>query len=408
MPRMLPLAGVVVVDLSKVLSGPFASQQLVDLGAEVWKIEHPRSGDDTRSFGPPFQGGESSYFLSVNRGKKSVAIDLKAPEGRALVLRMIDRADVALENFRPGAAERLGLGPEALHARKPSLVTLALRGYGSDGDPAYTGRGGYDAVIQAASGLMSLTGAVDGPPSRVGVAIADLLVGLYGVQGLLAALFRRERTGQGSHVEVSMQDAMGAILTYQAGSYFATGQNPPRLGDAHPSICPYESVDCADGRLMLAVGTDAQFERLAAVLGRPELAQDPRYRTNPDRVRNRDAVLAVLRPAFGADTVRGWEARLAAVGVPAGPILSVQEALEHPNLRARGSILEHTHPTAGRVRTIGSPVRLDGSLHREIAAPPRLGEHTREVLEGRLGLAAAEVNALEARGVVACLVASHR
>lgn len=396
----LPLAGVIVVDLSKVLSGPFASQQLVDLGAEVWKIEHPRSGDDTRSFGPPFQGGESSYFLSINRGKKSVAIDLKAPEGRDLVLQMIDRACVVLENFRTGAAERLSLGPKDLHARKSSLVTLALRGYGSDGDPEYTRRGGYDAVLQAASGLMSLTGATDGPPARVGVAIADLLVGLYGVQGILAALFHRERTGLGTHVEISMQDAMGAILTYQAGSYFATGENPPRLGDAHPSICPYQSVDCADGRLMLAVGTDLQFKELASVLGLPELAEDARYRTNPDRVRNRASLLAALGPVFRSDTVRSWDQRLAAAGIPAGPILSVAEALEHPNLRARRTVLEHQHPTAGRIRTVGSPLRFDGALHRDIPAPPRLGEHTREVLEGRLGLASSEVNELIKRDIV--------
>lgn len=396
-----PLSGIVVVDLSKVLSGPFASQQLVDLGAEVWKIEHPRTGDDTRSFGPPFQGGESSYFLSVNRGKKSIAIDLKAARGRELVLGLVDRADIVLENFRPGTAERLGLSPASLHARKPSLITLALRGYGSEGDPRYVKRGGYDAVLQAASGLMSLTGAVDGPPARFGVAISDLLVGLYGVQGILAALFARERSGRGTHIEISMQDAMGAILTYQAGAYFATGESPPRLGDAHPSICPYESFECADGRLMLTVGTDVQFAKLMALLGEPDLAEDPRFSTNADRVRNRGALIALLAPRLAADTVQSWDQKLAEAGVPAGPILNVAEALEHPNLVARRLILEHEHETAGRVRTVGSPLRFDGELHRAIAAPPRLGEHTRAVLEGVLGLSAADVDELCASGVVA-------
>lgn len=398
-----PLAGIVVVDLSKVLSGPFASQQLIDLGAEVWKIEHPRSGDDTRSFGPPFQGEESAYFLSVNRGKKSVAIDLKAKAGLELALSMIDRADVVLENFRPGSAERLGLGPAALHARKPSLVTLALRGYGSNGDPEYSDRGGYDAVLQAASGLMSITGAPDGPPSRVGVAIADLLLGLYGAQGILAALFARERTGLGTHIEVAMQDAVGAILTYQAGAYFATGESPPRLGDAHPSICPYQSFECRDGRLMVAVGTDKQFRNLMTLLGRPEAANDPRFQTNPARVAHRAPLIEMLEGIFRTDSVASWDHRLKEVGIPAGPILSVAEALEHPHFRARGTVLEHQHPTAGVVRTMGSPVRFDGVLNRDISAPPRLGAHTREVLEGALGFSASEVSSLAERGVIGVL-----
>lgn len=391
---MGPLHGITVLDLSRVLSGPFAVQQLVDLGARAWKIEEKQRGDDTRGFGPPFIEGESTYFMSVNRGKESLALDLKDPRGRDLVLRLAAHADVVIENFRPGTAERLGLGLAELRARHPRLVTCSISGYGADGHPDYAGRPGYDAIIQAASGLMSLTGAVDGPPARFGVAIADLTAGLYAAQGILAALVERSRTGLGRHVDVSMQDTMAALLTYQAGIYFATGKPPPRMGDAHPSICPYESVRTQDGLYMLAVGNDGQFVKLCELLGRPELPADPRFATNRARVTNRPALLAEILPLLGARTSDELDRALSEAGVPGGPVLDVKQALEHPQVQARGTILEHQHPRAGAIRTVATPVRMDGARPQPPPPPPLLGQHTRAVLTEALGLSAAELDAL--------------
>lgn len=396
----MPLSDVTVLDLSRVLSGPFATQQLADLGAQIIKVEHPEHGDDTRGFGPPFVGGESTYFMSVNRAKRSVAIDLKSPRGRELVRRLALSADIVIENFRPGTAERLGLGLESLRRENRRLITCSISGYGTGGDADYDGRPGYDAIVQGASGLMALTGAPDGPPTKVGIAISDMVAGLYAAQGILAALVERRRTGRGRHVEISMQDAMCALLTYQAAIWFATERDPPRMGDAHPSICPYETVRTKDGRMVLAVGNDAQFRRLAKLIGRPELAEDPRFITNPARVSNRPALLEILGPALESRTSAEWEALLPAEGIPSGPVLSVGEALEHPQMKARGSILEHDHPTAGRLRTIASPVRLDGARPAPMPPPPRLGEHTDAVLQEWLDLDEATLAALHAEGAI--------
>jgi formyl-CoA transferase/CoA:oxalate CoA-transferase len=396
-----PLDGLTVLDLSRVLSGPFATQQLIDLGAEVIKIEQPGSGDDTRGFGPPFLHDESTYFMSVNRGKKSVAIDLKHPAGKALILDLAARADVVIENFKPGTADRLGIGMLELRRRNPRLVTCSISGYGADGDPAFAGRAGYDAIIQAASGLMSLTGAVDGPPSRVGVAIADLVAGLFAAQGILAALAARGLRGEGTHVDVSMQEAMATILTYQAGIFFATGKPPPRMGDAHPSICPYESLRTQDGLYMVAVGNDAQFVRFAAMIGLPQLAQDPRFATNRARVEHRPELLAEIGPRLAAHSSETWDRRFAEAGIPGGPVLDVQQALEHPQITARRAILEHDHPRAGTVRSVASPVRMAGAPREGIAPAPVLGQHTREILAARLGLSAERIAELERERVVA-------
>lgn len=396
----LPLTGVTVLDLTRVLSGPYATQQLADLGARVIKIEHPREGDDTRRFGPPFLAGESTYFMSVNRAKESVAVDLKHPRGLALVLELVKRADVAIENFRPGTAERLGLGRADLTALRPELVTCSISGYGAYGLPEYAGLAGYDAVIQACSGLMAITGEASGPPTKVGVAIADMVAGLFAAQGILAALVERGRTGRGRHVEVSMQDAMTSLLTYQAAIYFATGRSPDRMGNAHPSICPYETVPVQDGLYALAVGNDAQFVRLTELLGLPELAGDDRFRTNRARVQHRAELMEVLGPRFADRTVAEWDRLLGAEGIPGGPVLGLPEALEHPQLAARGSILTHEHPVAGRVRTIASPVRMDSQPPAQAPAPPLLGQHTRVVLEQELGLSRGELDALFAEGVL--------
>lgn len=397
---MLPLTGTVILDLSRVLSGPYATQQLADLGARVLKIEHPRDGDDTRRFGPPFVAGESTYFMSVNRGKESIALDLKDPRGAEVVRALARRADVVIENFKPGTAERLGIGCDALRALEPRLITCSISGYGTHGLAEFDGLAGYDAVIQAASGLMALTGPPDGQPTKVGVAIADMVTGLFAAQGILAALVERGRTGRGRHVEVAMLDATANLLTYQAAIFFATGRNPPRMGNGHPSICPYETVETADGPYALAVGNDAQFRRFAELLDLAALATDPRFATNRARVENRDTLMAMLAPRLAARPRAAWDRLFAENGIPGGPVLEVSQALTHPQLAARGGVLAHEHPVAGTVRTLATPVRLDHRSPDPMPAPPVLGQHTRAVLE-ELGYEAAAIEALRGAGVVA-------
>lgn len=395
-----PLRGITVLDLSRVLSGPFATQQLIDLGARCIKVEHPQDGDDTRRFGPPFLSGESTYFMSVNRGKESVAIDLKDRRGRDLILKLADKADVAIENFKPGTADRLGIGCEALRNRNPRLVSCSISGYGTGGTKEFEGLPGYDAVIQAASGLMALTGDPAAGPTKVGVAIADMAAGLFAAQGILAALVERGVTGRGRHIEISMLDAVTTLLTYQAGIYFATGHNPPRMGNAHPSICPYETIETKDGPYALAVGNDAQFNRLVDLLELPFLSKDPRFATNQARVENRSTLMSILEPKLRERTRAEWDKILAKEGIPGGPVLEVSQALDHPQVAARGSILTHHHPVAGRVRTVASPVRFDGKKPDPIDPAPQLGQHTRPVLRELCGLRDPEIDSLIAAGVL--------
>lgn len=395
-----PLRGVTVLDLSRVLSGPFATQQLVDLGARCIKVEHPKEGDDTRRFGPPFIAGESTYFMSVNRGKESVAIDLKDRRGRDLILKLAARADVAIENFKPGTAARLGIGCEDLRNRNPRLITCSISGYGTNGAPEFEGLAGYDAVIQAASGLMALTGDPQGGPTKVGVAIADMAAGLFAAQGILAALVERGITGRGRHIDISMQDAVTTLLTYQGAIYFATGQNPPRMGNAHPSICPYETVDTKDGPYALAVGNDAQFIRLADLLELPFLPKDPRFATNQARVENRLTLMSILDPKLREKTRKEWDTILGKEGIPGGPVLEVSQALDHPQMAARGSVLTHEHPIAGKVRTVAGPVRFDGKKPLPIDPPPLLGQHTRPILRELCSLTDPEIDSLITAGVL--------
>ncbi len=400
-PMILPLKGITVLDLTRVLSGPFATQQLVDLGAEIIKIEHPSRGDDTRRFGPPFVEGESTYFMSINRGKKSVAVDLKKEKGRDLVLAMAQKADVVIENFRPGTAKRLGLGHAELQALKPSLVTCSISGYGSGGVEEFEGAPGYDAILQAVSGLMALTGEPEDEPTKVGVAIGDMVAGLYAAQGILAALVQRGISGKGHHVEISMQDALTSLLTYQAGIYFATGHNPARMGNAHPSICPYETVQTKDGMYALAVGNDGQFERLVELLSLNWLKSDARFESNRNRVENREALMSVLGPKFKEKTKKEWDKVLRDANIPGGPVLEVQDALTHPQLTARGTVLTHQHQVAGAVRTIASPVRFDKDGPNQVEAPPLLGQHTRSVLTEWMGMSSEAIDQLVTDEVLA-------
>ena len=391
------LSGLRVLDLTRILSGPFATMTLADLGADVVKVEDPARGDDTRQWGPPFQGDEAAYFLSVNRNKRSIALDLKAPEGRRIAARLAASADVLVENFRPGTAARLGLGYPQLSATNPRLVYASISGYGQTGP--YTGEPGYDAIAQALGGIMSVTGETDGPPVRVGVSTADLGAGMWALVGILAALHARHRTGRGQWVDVSLLDGQVAWLTYVAAGHFATGATPQRYGSAHPTIVPYQAFLTDDRHLMVAVGNDALWRRFAPVLGLDHLVNDPRFATNPSRVEHRDQLLPVIEAALATRSADDWAKLLAAAGVPAAPINTVDQALQHPQVLARGMVAELDHPTVGRLRAVSSPVKLSSHPPTVRTAPPAQGEHTDAVL-GQMGYGPAAIERFRAAGVI--------
>ncbi|GAB2800138.1 CaiB/BaiF CoA transferase family protein [Streptomyces daliensis] len=391
------LAGLRVLDLSRIMSGPFSTMALADLGADVIKIENGGTGDDTRAWGPPFQDGEAAYFLSVNRNKRSLAVDLKDPECRELVQRLARSADVVVENFRPGTADRLGLGYEEVSAANPGVVYASISGYGQTGP--YRQEPGYDAIAQALSGIMSVTGEADGPPVRFGVSGADLAAGMWATIGVLAALRERDRTGAGQWVDVSLLDGQIAWLTYVAGGWFTSGEVPGRYGSAHPTIVPYQAFPTAEGHLMIAVGNDALWRRFAPAVGLDSLTEDPRFATNPDRVRNRDELLPLIEKALSARPAEEWARVLADASVPAGRINTVDQALAHPQVRARGMVTETRHPTAGDVRMVASPLKLSASPPRVRSAPPLHGEHTDGILEA-MGVDGTRIAGLRARGAV--------
>jgi crotonobetainyl-CoA:carnitine CoA-transferase CaiB-like acyl-CoA transferase len=388
------------LDLSRVLSGPFCTMFLADMGARVIKVERPGTGDETRGFGPPFVGGESTYFLSINRGKESVALDLKHPEGRALAEQLALQADVLVQNFRPGVVDRLGLDHESLSARNPGLVYASVSGFGLEGLPEFSRLPGYDIVVQGLGGIPSVTGAPDGPPSKVGTSIADLVAGFLALHGILLALYARERSGRGQHVDVSMLDGQVTLLTYLATLHWATGEVPPRLGNAHPSIAPYETFAASDGFINIAVANDAHFRGLAEVLGRPDLADDERFATNAARVGARDALKSVIDPIIATRTVEAWLEALSGAGLVCGPIHDVAAALAHPQLAARDMITEMEHPTAGLIKLLGSPWKMSGTPVGPTTPPPLLGQHTEAVLGELLGLDAARLAALREAGTI--------
>ncbi|MBA2303582.1 MAG: CoA transferase [Acidobacteria bacterium] len=393
-----PLDGITVLDFTRVLSGPYCTMQLADMGARVIKIEQPGKGDDTRAWGPPFVNGESAYFLSINRNKESLTLDLKSPEAMRVLDPLLARADVLVENFRPGTMQRLGLGPEPLAARFPRLVYCSISGFGQTGPR--TNEAGYDAVVQAEGGLMSITGDEAGQPFRLGVAISDIVSGMFAAQGIAFALLARERSGTGQLVDIGMLDATAALLTYQAGIYFATGRTPGRLGNRHPTIVPYETFEACDGDFVIAVGNDEQWRRFCAAVDLDELASDARFATNRARVAN----YAALRPLLGErlrTVARGdWVARLRSAGVPCGSVRDVAEVLQDPHLEARGMIQALEHPVAGTMRVTGVPIKLSDTPGSVRTPPPTLGQHTTAILSNDAGLEAAEIDRLREAGVV--------
>jgi crotonobetainyl-CoA:carnitine CoA-transferase CaiB-like acyl-CoA transferase len=397
-PTARPLDGITIIDLTRVLSGPYCTMLLADMGARVIKIEQPGRGDDTRGWGPPFVEGESAYFLSINRNKESVTLNFKHPDGRRILDELLGRADVVAENFRPGTLEPLGLDYESLSARYPRLVYASISGFGHTGPRRE--EAGYDAIIQAEGGLMSITGDADGPPYRLGVAIADIVSGMFAAHGIVLALFARERTGRGQHVDVAMLDAVAALLTYQAGLVFATSRPPGRLGNRHPMIAPYETFDAADGEFVVAVGNDDQWRRFCDVAGLAHLVDDPRFARNRDRVTHHAELRPLIAAALKTRPRSEWLEGLTHAGVPTGSVRGVDEVLADPQIAARDMVVELTHATVGRLRQLGIPIKLSETPGAVEAPPPLLGQDTARVLHDELGMDAGEVDRLRREGAI--------
>ncbi len=396
-----PLKGLTVFDLTRVLAGPTCVQMLADLGADVIKIEKPGSGDDTRGFAPPFMPGtkESAYFVGVNRNKRSVTLDIAKPEGQLIALELIAKCDILAENFKVGALARYGLGYEQLHAKFPSLIYCSITGFGQTGP--YAPRPGYDGLVQAMGGVMSLTGEPDGLPMKVGVPVADLFAGLYGCIGVLAALRHREATGLGQQVDIGMLDTHVAWLANQGMNYLATGENPPRLGNDHPNIVPYQVFPTEDGYIVLSIGNDPTFARFCENFALAHLLQDDRFATNAARVSNRTLVTETLTPVLRGHATDWWVDRLETLKIGCGPINTLEKVFADPHVQARGVVVDMKHKTApDGVRVIANPVRLSETPPSYRLPPPVLGEHTEEILCGVLGLSAARLAELREQGVI--------
>jgi len=398
-----------VLDLSRVLAGPWCSQNLADLGADVIKIERPGCGDDTRAWGPPYardadgkDTSEAAYYLSANRGKRSVTVDIASSEGQALIRDLARHADVVLENYKVGQLKRYGLDYESLKAIKPDLVYCSITGFGQDGP--YAHRAGYDFLIQGMGGLMSVTGERDelpgGGPQKAGVALTDLMTGMYATIAVLAALTHRDRTGAGQYIDMALLDTQVAMLANVGSNYLNSGKAPKRWGNAHANIVPYQTFACSDGHIIVAAGNDGQYQKFVDAGGRPELAADPRFATNPARVAHRDVLVPLLAEMVATRGRDEWIALLEAVGVPCGPINDVGEVFANEQVQARGMAVALAHPAAGQVTLVRSPMKMSATPATSDKAPPLLGQHTDEVLRDVLGRSGDEIAALRARGVV--------
>jgi crotonobetainyl-CoA:carnitine CoA-transferase CaiB-like acyl-CoA transferase len=404
-----PLGHVRVLELSRVLAGPWAAQTLADLGATVIKVEKPGSGDDTRTYAPPYastsdgaQSSESAYFLSTNRGKRSVTIDLVHPEGQKLVRALAGKSDVVIENFKADGLAKYGLDYLSLQALNPALVYCSITGFGQTGP--YRHKPGYDFMIQGIGGLMSITGEPDqragGGPMKVGVAVADIFTGLYATIAILGALAHRDRTGAGQQIDLALLDTQVAVLANQAMNYLVTGAAPQRLGNAHPNIVPYQVFAASDGHFIVAVGNETQYARLCEVLGRPDLASDRRFATNAARVNNRDEIVAILQRVFETHTMREWLDALERVSVPCGPINTVADVFADPQVRARGLRLDLPHPTIGSVPSVANPIKYSATPLAYRSAPPTLGADTDEILRDMLGVTPAEIARMRKTGII--------
>ena len=392
-----PLAGLTIVDLTRVLSGPYCTMLLADMGARVIKVEQPGRGDDTRAWGPPFVGAESAYFLSINRNKESLTLDFKSAEGRRILGQLIGKSDVVVENFRPGAMARLGLDYATLSPQHPRLVFCSISGFGQNGPRR--DQPGYDAVIQAEGGLMSVTGDADGRAFRVGLAVTDMVAGLLAAQGIVLALFARERSGKGQQVDISMLDGAISLLSYHASIYLTTGAESKRVGNRHATIAPYDTFSTADGELFLAVGNDDQFRRFCGATGLQHLLSDDRFATNPSRVRNEGALKQLLDPVMRARTRVDWIGDLTAAGVPCGAVKSVPEALSDPQVSARQMIEAVEHAVLGPLKVLGTPIKLSDTSASVRTAPPTLGQHT-DVVLAELGFSPADITSLRKQAII--------
>lgn len=393
---MLPLSGIKVLDLSRVLAGPYCGMILADLGAYVVKIERPGSGDDSREYGP-FINGESAYFMSINRNKKSVTLNLKSPEGKEIFKKLVKEFDVVLENFRPGTMDKLGLGYDVLKKINPRLIYAACSGFGYSGP--YKERPAYDAIIQAMSGLMSITGFPGGKPTRVGASIADIVTGMFCAIGVLAALIKRQVTGEGDMVDVAMLDSVVAILENAIARYEVTGEIPKPMGNRHPSIFPFESFEAKDGDIMIAAGNDELWAKLCKAIGKEELADDPRFKTNQLRGENYSEMKKILDDVIKTKTVEEWIEILENAGIPCSPINTIDKVVRHPQVLARDMIVKVSHAVAGEIKMPGCPVKF-ASESPKIGPAPILGEHTEEVLKEFLGIGGEELARLKASGVI--------
>ena len=404
-----PLSHVRVLDLSRVLAGPWAGQNLADLGAEVIKVERPKVGDDSRAFGPPWvkdrdgrETKDSAYFTSANRGKKSITVNVAKPEGQELIRKLARKCDVLIENYKHGDLARYGLGYEDLKGVNPGLIYCSVTGFGQTGP--YRERPGYDFMIQGMGGMMSVTGEPDGAPGggpqRAGVPIADIITGMYASIAICAALAHRAETGAGQHLDLALLDSQIALLAYQNTNYFSTGKPPRRIGNLHPNIVPYQPFKSSDGEVIVACGNDNLFRKFCEAAGCAALAQDPRFATNGKRVENRAEITRLIQEIFGRKTTAQWLALLESAGVPNGPINDLAQVFEEPQVKARGVKIELDHAAAGKLPLVGSPMRFSGTPLEYRLAPPLLGEHTDEVLRGLLGKSDAEIVKLRAEGVL--------
>ena len=402
---MAALNDIRIVDITRAMAGPYCTMMLGDFGADVIKIERPSSGDESRGWGPPFVGdaygpypGESAYFLSANRNKRSITVNLKDPAGLEIIRKLVRISDVFIENFRTGVLDEMGLGYETLREGSPGLIYCSVSGYGRTGP--YKERPGYDAIVQAEGGMMSITGPVEGPPSRVGIPIIDITSGMFAASAILAALLERADSGQGQHIDVSLFDTQGALLANVASSYLVSGQAPQRVGNAHPNIAPYEPFQAKDKGFVLGAANQRQWEKLCDAIAQPDLKSDPRFTTNQDRVRNRADLIGTLNDVFKEKNAAEWLEKFQEAGLPCGPINAIPEVFQHPQKEARGLVQEVEHSSAGKVNLTGFPYKLSRTPAEIQQAPPTLGEHNREILVDLLGYSQEEMDQMKEKGII--------